>query len=94
MTAGVIKRFLSQIKSKKRSKGRKHLTYDDEYESDNVDQNDVVWMKTCCSRKEIQVKNVLSLDPKNSERSLVKCLVRLARALGFRGYSLKFRHIS
>ena len=41
----------------------KHLPYDDEYESDNVDQNDVVWMTTCCPEKESQVKNVLSLDP-------------------------------
>ena len=41
----------------------KHLPYDDEYESDNVDQNDVVWMTTCRSEKESQVKNVLSLDP-------------------------------
>ena len=41
----------------------KHLPYDDEYESDNLDQNDVVWMTTCCSEKESQLKNVLSLDP-------------------------------
>ena len=41
----------------------KHLAYDDEYESDNVDQNEVVWMTTCCSEKESQVKNVLLVDP-------------------------------
>ena len=41
----------------------KHLPYDDEYESDNVDQNDVVWMTTCSSEKESQLRNVLSLDP-------------------------------
>ena len=38
----MVKPFLSQIKSKKGSKFRKkHLTYEDEYERDNDDQNDV-----------------------------------------------------
>ena len=57
LTAGVVKQFLSQIKSKRDQReetNMKHLPYDDEYESDNVDQNDVVWMTTCCSEKESQ----------------------------------------
>ena len=61
----MVKRSLlqNQRRDQKEETNMKHLTYDDEYESDNVDQNDVVWMTTCCSEKESQIKNVLSLDP-------------------------------
>ena len=61
----MVKRFLSQNqrRDQKEETNMKHLTYDDENESDNVDKNDVVWMTTCCSEKESQIKNVSSLDP-------------------------------